>query len=103
MCKASYTWSEHEEAQHEEAGATGHTSAGNETSAVQWQIGKMKYTYLKFLWTLYLIFTTMQRKWSLNTLRMCSYFKATSHVKTVHFKSFKWFIIRLAHGGGWQL
>lgn len=76
------------------------TSAGNETSAVQWQIGKMKYTYLKFLWTLYLIFTTMQRKWSLNTLRMCSYFKATGHVKTVHFKSFKWFIIQLAHGRG---
>lgn len=38
MCKGSYTWSEHEEVQHE--GATGHKSAGNETSAVQLQIGE---------------------------------------------------------------
>lgn len=46
VCKRSCTWSEHEEAQHEEAGATGHISAGNATSAVQLQIGKMKYIYI---------------------------------------------------------
>lgn len=55
MCKGSYTWSKHEEAQDEEAGATGHTSDGNETWAVELKIGKIKYIYLKLLWTLYLI------------------------------------------------
>lgn len=37
---------------HEETGATGHTSEGNETSLVLLQIRKNKYVYLKFFWTL---------------------------------------------------